>query len=86
MDGTLRSANEEKFNLSTQLTEYKNKIVKLQEELIDSHALLSDLNVQLATQCDTRSSAYQQQQTYGEDDENRVNISNQSAGGGPIYA
>lgn len=45
---------EDKYATTIQNTELKNKVIKLQEELVDTQSLLSDLNLQLANQCEDR--------------------------------
>ena len=54
LDNYIHVLTEDKYATTIQNTELKNKMVKLQEELVDSQALLGDLNIQLANQCDER--------------------------------
>lgn len=45
---------EDKHNLNNTLHSYKQKLVKYQEEVIESNAIISDLNMQYATSMNQR--------------------------------
>ena len=54
LEATIRQLTEDKHVLNNTLHAYKQKLVKYQEEVIESNAMLADLNVHYASAMNQR--------------------------------